>query len=262
MTDYGTPGVYGSDASTVSSPPSATERVRDVVDSTTQEGGGVASTAVDQTKAVASTAADQSRMVAHDAKDRARRLTEDARSRLRRQVDDQAGRLGRNLGDVGQQLRTMAEKADDPGSPVTDLARQAADGIEGLASRLDGGGLDQVVDDVKRFARNRPGVFLIGALGAGFVVGRLVRAVDLGEVMKGTEGLADSSVDPAVPGWDNPQVEQQSSDAAYEGFATTPETPGYESTPATPVPTYSDLQATGYPSPPPTPPVEGDWGRT
>src|SRR5688500_14027846 len=181
MTDYGTPGTYGSDPTTESSSPSATERARDVAGSAAQEAGGVAGTAKEQTKAVAGTAADQTRMVAHDAKDRARQLTQEAKGQLKRQVDDQAGRAGRSLADVGQQLRTMAEKADDPESPVTNITRQAADGVERLASRLQGGGFDQVFDDVKRFARNRPGVFLAGALAAGFVVGRLVKAVDLGE---------------------------------------------------------------------------------
>ena len=45
-----------------------------------------------------------------------------------------------------------------------------------LASRMEQGGAQGVVDDVTRFARRRPGAFLAGAAGVGFVVGRLVRA--------------------------------------------------------------------------------------
>ena len=274
MTDYGTPSSYGSETSTESSSPSATERARGVAESAAHEAGGVTGTAVDQTKAVASTAADQTRMVAHDAKDQARRLTYEAKTQLRRQVDDQASRFGRNLGDVGQQLRTMAEKADDPESPVTGITRQAADAVERLASRLEGGDLDQVVDDVKRFARNRPGVFLLGAAGLGFIVGRLFKAVDIGEVVKGSNGSDDRAATP----WDDRDLELPvvaSTDVGYESFATSPATTGYESglttttspeypTTSTPssVPTYSDPQATGYPSTPPVAAPDDEWGRT
>ena len=45
-----------------------------------------------------------------------------------------------------------------------------------LASRMEQGGAQGVVEDVTRFARRRPGAFLAGAAGVGFVVGRLVRA--------------------------------------------------------------------------------------
>ena len=45
-----------------------------------------------------------------------------------------------------------------------------------FASRLEDRGIEGVVDDVARFARRRPGVFLLAAAGAGFVVGRFVRS--------------------------------------------------------------------------------------
>ena len=48
--------------------------------------------------------------------------------------------------------------------------------VEGLASRLEQRGPQGLMDDVTRFARRRPGVFLSGAVAAGFVVGRVVRA--------------------------------------------------------------------------------------
>jgi hypothetical protein len=169
MTDYGTTG---------------TDPVAWDASSEQPSSSGATATAVEQTKAVAGTAVDQTRVVADEAKEQARRLGQEARSQLRGQVDDQAGRLANGLGDMGHQLRTMAENADDPESPVTRLTHQAADNVERLASRLDDGGLDVVIEDVKRFARNRPGLFLAAALGAGFVVGRLIKAIDIGEVVK------------------------------------------------------------------------------
>jgi hypothetical protein len=148
----------------------------------------VAATAVEETKGVASTAADQARAVAQDAGGHARQLVDEARLQLRAQADDQSRRLAGTLGDVGRQLRSMSEKADDPDSAVTRFTGQVAESAERLASRVEGGGLDRIADDVKRFARNQPGMFLLGALAAGFVVGRLFKAADMAEVAKGDDG--------------------------------------------------------------------------
>jgi hypothetical protein len=41
---------------------------------------------------------------------------------------------------------------------------------------MEQGGPEGVIQDVAGFARRRPGMFLAGAAGIGFVVGRLVRA--------------------------------------------------------------------------------------
>jgi hypothetical protein len=149
-------------------------------------------TAVEQTKSAAGTAVDQTKAVADDAKRQARRLGQEARAQLRGQVEDQSARVARGLEDVGRQLATMADKTDDPDGTVSSYTRQAGEGVQRLAARLDDGGLDQMLDEMKRFARNRPGLFLLGALGAGFVVGRLLKAVDLGEVAKG--GSEDDEV--------------------------------------------------------------------
>jgi hypothetical protein len=62
--------------------------------------------------------------------------------------------------------------------------------VRGWASRLEQRGPQGVMDDMSRFARRRPGLFLAGAVGAGFVAGRLVRA---------SSGQAEStSVSPSI----------------------------------------------------------------
>ena len=87
---------------------------------------------------------------------------------------------------------------------------------------------------MKRFARNRPGVFLAGALGAGFVIGRLIKAVDLGEVVKGSNGSTGSpggSVEPPLGGWDDRErtlPSAESSAGSYDGSATTSGSTGDE----------------------------------
>jgi hypothetical protein len=199
------------------------------------EARGVATTAVEETKSVAGTAADEAKAVVQDATGQARYLADEARSRLRAELDDQSNRLAGTLGDVGRQLRSMSANADDPDSAVTRFAGQAADSVERFASRLEDGGVDRALDDVKRFARNQPTVFLLGALGAGFVVGRLLKAADLGQVMQGRDGDGNGQSDgrrglsasgTAPASWPSPERVDE-----YAELATaTPTAPAYTGT--------------------------------
>jgi hypothetical protein len=248
MTDYQSTGATGGwpPESDPSYPRPADESTTSAAGTATDEARNVAGTAVDQTKSVARTAADEARGVAQDAKGEVRKLVGDARSQLRSQVGQQSDRLAGSLQDVGYQLRTMAEKADDPESPVTTLTRQAADTADRVASRLQDGGFDQVVDDVKRFARNRPGVFLACALSAGFIVGRIVKAVDVGQVVKGDEGPSGTAQELYGSGTAGSTGTSPMTDE-YQSFATSPggTSPGqpYEQ-PAT---AYPVPEATTYP---------------
>jgi hypothetical protein len=53
----------------------------------------------------------------------------------------------------------------------------AADGGRRAAGYLDERGLDGAIEELQRFARRRPGVFLAGAALAGFAAGRIAKAV-------------------------------------------------------------------------------------
>ncbi len=58
---------------------------------------------------------------------------------------------------------------------ASDLVGQAADRTHGVADWLDGRQPEDLLDELRRLARRRPGAFLIGALAAGVVAGRLTR---------------------------------------------------------------------------------------
>ena len=68
----------------------------------------------------------------------------------------------------------MAYGANEPGM-ATDLAHEAADKAQQLAGWLENRDPGSVLDEVRAFARQRPGVFLAMSLGAGIVAGRLAR---------------------------------------------------------------------------------------
>src|SRR5690606_32119711 len=106
---------------------------------------------------------------AQDAAEHARRLVGETRSQLRTQAAEQTDRLSGTLRDVSDQLRSMADGTGAAPGLVTDVTSDLASRTSSLASRLDEGGLDAAIDDVKRFARNRPVLFLAAAAGVGFV---------------------------------------------------------------------------------------------
>ena len=77
---------------------------------------------------------------------------------------------------VAGQLQAIADGRTDEAGPFAGYAQHAADRIGALAERLQTGGARGVVEDTTDFARRRPGLFLVGAVGAGFLAGRLVRS--------------------------------------------------------------------------------------
>lgn len=143
-----------------------------------------AGTAADQAKQTAGTAADQGRQVADVAQGEARKVASEATTQVRglvqettSQLEDQGrtqrDRLVEVLRSLGDDLEKMASSADN--SMAANLAHEVADRSRDLSSRLDGREPRDLLEDVRSFARRKPGVFLAGSLVAGVVAGRLAR---------------------------------------------------------------------------------------
>ena len=121
-------------------------------------------------------ATDQAAGVAQEAKSQAKGLLETTRSELSDQASQQTGRAASALSSLGDQLQSLVS-GDPQEGPATDLARQAADRVSGAARWLEGREPADLLEDVQRFARRRPGAFLAIAAGVGLVAGRLTRGV-------------------------------------------------------------------------------------
>lgn len=142
------------------------------------EAARVKDTAADAARDVTGTAKEQGAQVVSDVRDQAQRLTRETRTQLADQAMSQRDRAVGSLRSMSDELRTMAEKADQPGSG-SQLVHKSADYAQQLADYLAEREPGQLVDGLRGFARRRPGVFLLGAAAAGVVVGRLARgAVD------------------------------------------------------------------------------------
>ena len=151
-----------------------------------QQAADVASSAKEHASEVAATATDQAKTVAAEAAAEAKNLFADARQQLRSQADEQSQKVASALSELGAQLRQMA---DGGGSGVAkDLVASAADQADQVSRRLGEGGFDRTLEDTRRWARNRPGLFLGVAAAAGFVAARVARSADTDSLEGG--GLA------------------------------------------------------------------------
>jgi hypothetical protein len=130
---------------------------------------------------VASTASDQARNVAGEAKSQARNLLHETQGQVREQAGQQKQKASGGLRSLSDELRSVADGTGaTQGGMVNDFARQASEKAQELASWIDAREPGDLVNEVRDFARRKPGTFLLGAAVAGVLAGRLTRsAVDV-----------------------------------------------------------------------------------
>ena len=162
-----------------------------------QEAAAVKDTATDAAKNVAHTAKDEAASVAGEAKSQLKDLYAQSRTELGDQAATQQARLATGLKSMGDELGSMARNSEG-GGVATDIVQQIATRVSDAASWLDTRDPASVLDEVKRFARKRPLVFIAGAAIAGLVAGRLVRAVASNQHDAGQDSTGVSAT-PAVP---------------------------------------------------------------
>ncbi|MEV6643602.1 hypothetical protein [Amycolatopsis sp. NPDC051371] len=173
------------------SPPSTTETAKD-------EAREVATTAADRGSEVAQTAAQEVKHVAEHAQREARDLLREGREQLESQARDGQRKAAESLHQLAGQLDRMAEQTDSPGV-AGDVARQVSDRTRSVAEWLEHREPGDLLDEVRRFARRRPGAFLVGAAVAGAVVGRLTRGVVAQQQHENSGSSPDGRAAAAVP---------------------------------------------------------------
>lgn len=199
-----------------------------VAGAATEESKHLASTAAEETKHVASTAAsgtqqvldttkEQAGEVANAAKEEARNLVHESRVQLKDQAQNQTSQIAQKLREIGDEVRALADGRPEDAANVRSYAQQAADKLGDYAGHIDRRGFDGVVDDVKSFARRRPGAFLLGCAVAGFAAGRLVRNTS-GSESTPTEatGQGIATVPPPMPAVAPPMVAGTATPAVSE----------------------------------------------
>jgi hypothetical protein len=167
MSEYS--GPYGPQTVEPASEPSTTDVARD-------EAAGVGQHAREAGGQVAQTATDQARQVVAETGQQARDLLGEAQGQARDQASVQQKKAAQQLHTVADELGQMADNGGQSGV-ATEFARQAANRAHGAASWLEQREPADLLDEVRNFARRRPGTFLIGAAVAGLAAGRLTRGL-------------------------------------------------------------------------------------
>jgi hypothetical protein len=144
----------------------AKDQAADVKDSAKEKG-----------QQVAGVAKEQAANVTGEAQRQAKDLLYQGRDQLKSQTRQQQQRAAGGLHTLADELLGMAEGRNEAPGVVADLARDASGRIKAFASQLDNREPAELLDEVRRFARQRPGTFLGLAAVAGVVAGRLTRGV-------------------------------------------------------------------------------------
>lgn len=161
------------------------------VESAKHEAAEVAGTARDAAGGVVETAKAEAGNVAQEVKMNARQLLTQTKGELTDQAATQQQRVAEGLRSISDELSTMANASQD-GGVATDLVQQAAQRSSSIAHWLENRDPGSLLDEVKSFARRKPGTFLLLAAGAGVLAGRLGRGMADNSPMTGT-GTSDTT---------------------------------------------------------------------
>lgn len=143
-------------------------------DSNAPDSSGLPDRAASEGAHVAEVAKGEAGKVTGEAGRQARSLMDQARSEANDQATQQQERAVSGLRKVSDQLQSMGDTAEE--GLAGNLVREAAQRTGSFAEWLDARDPGSLLDEVKSFARRRPGTFIAIAAVAGVTMGRLTRA--------------------------------------------------------------------------------------
>jgi hypothetical protein len=149
-----------------------------VTETARNEAGQLKETSADAAREVAGTVKDKASDVTSDVREQVRRLAGQTREELAGQASQQKDKAADALRSMSEELREMAEHGQS--GTGAQLARHGADLTDRAADFLQQHEPGDLLDEVRGFARRKPGTFLLVAAGAGVVAGRLTRALASG----------------------------------------------------------------------------------
>jgi hypothetical protein len=163
-----------------------------------QQATDVGRTTADAGRHVADTAAEQAGQVTQEAKRQARDLFGEVRDQATQQARTGQQNAADSIRGLSGELREMADNGDRRGT-ASELAAQAAERLGGVADWIAAREPGDLVEEVRRFARRRPGTFLIGAAVAGILAGRLTRGTVDAQRDTGSDTNRYPAIGPTAP---------------------------------------------------------------
>ncbi|MFD5214180.1 hypothetical protein [Microbacterium sp. NPDC058345] len=146
------------------------------VEAAKQEAADLKDVAATEAKDVLGTAKDEAATVVGEVKSQAKELYAQTQRELKEQANTQQQRVAGGLRSVSDELGSMASSSES-GGIAGELVQQVSGRLSSAATWLGERDPSSVLTEVKRFARRKPGTFILGAAIVGVVAGRLTRAL-------------------------------------------------------------------------------------
>ena len=181
-----------------------------VAGATQQAAGQTAATAKDEAQQVkgaaasaagdvAGTAKEQVGAVAGEAASQVRGLVDQTRSQVAQQASGAQQQVSQTLQSFVSELRDMANGSGSGSGPAAEIVQQVADRGQSLVDAVGSMSAGEIVQELRSFASRRPGVFLLGALAAGAVTGRLVRGATAASKDQGPTYASQPALETGAP---------------------------------------------------------------
>ncbi len=135
--------------------------------------------------------------------DQAKQQTTSLLETRKDQAADTLYTVAHALRQTGQQLREQEQ------APVAGVADQVATRVESVSSYLHGRDVRQIVDETEDLARQRPAVFVGGALALGVLAARFLKSsrrkaiTPPGQTIPAERALVETPMTPAIPATDD-----------------------------------------------------------
>lgn len=165
----------------------------------TDQAQQAASTAKDEAQNVAGVAKEQAQSVAAEAQQQAADLLGEARRQVEDQSRSQLDRLVGSLQQLADDLERMARGDGAEAGMARTLVTEVSDRARSISAQVQGREPAEVLDQVRDFARRKPGTFLLGALAAGVVAGRLARGAKEAKSDSGGSSSGSVTTTPTTP---------------------------------------------------------------
>ena len=131
----------------------------------------------DEIRGAAEQASGKAENLKEEAKKRASHYLEEARERARSAIDERKEGLAHDVGDFAHALRASASDLQDHQKGyVAQYVEQAASSVEQIADTLHRQDLRDLMRHTEDFARRQPGLFIGGAVAAGFALARFLKS--------------------------------------------------------------------------------------
>lgn len=129
------------------------------------------------TEKVGSEAQTRAKHVAEQTRSQAERIAHEATAAGRDIMDRQRASLASELETIVKALKKASDAFhDEHQDAIADYTQRAADGLSRLSRDLRDQDLGTLLNRVNDYARRQPGVFLGGAVAAGFLLSRFLRS--------------------------------------------------------------------------------------